>query len=98
MGAQPEVIPFLFPVSNSPVDIVTMLTRLASFTGVILQVLTPKLKRNVFLPDHSKATQEYSSEVAMARAQASQQWRLAEDMKMEFLKKLHKVWFEQEAT
>ena len=29
---------FLFPVSNSPVDIVTILTRLASFTGVLLQV------------------------------------------------------------
>lgn len=35
-----QLKPFLFPVSNSPVDIVTMLTRLASFTGTILQVLT----------------------------------------------------------
>lgn len=35
---------FLFPVSNSPMDIVTMLVRLASFTGTLLGVLIPKLK------------------------------------------------------
>ncbi len=86
-----QVKQFLFPVSNSPVDMVTMLTRLAAFTGVVLQVLTPKLRRNVGLPDDPGANQEYSSEVATARAQASQQWRLAEDMKTELLKKLHKV-------
>ena len=42
---------FLFPVSNSPIDIVTMLTRLACFTGSILNVLTPKLQRNAFQAD-----------------------------------------------
>lgn len=39
---------FLFPVSNSPMDIVTMLMRLASFTGTILGVLIPKVKSNTF--------------------------------------------------
>jgi len=33
-----------FPVSSSPIDIVTMLTRLSTFTGMLLGVLTPKLK------------------------------------------------------
>ncbi len=37
---------YFFPVSNSPVDIVTMLTRLACFTGSILNVLTPRLPRS----------------------------------------------------
>ena len=36
---------YFFPVSSSPVDIVTMLTRLACFTGSILNVLTPRLPR-----------------------------------------------------
>ena len=35
---------YLFPVSNSPVDLVTMLTRLASFTSTLLTALTPKLR------------------------------------------------------
>ena len=35
---------YLFPVSNSPLDIVTMLTRLACFTGTLLNTLTPKLR------------------------------------------------------
>ena len=35
---------YLFPVSNSPVDLVTMLTRLASFTSTLLTTLTPKLR------------------------------------------------------
>ena len=39
---------FLFPVSNSPMDIVTMLMRLASFTGTVLTVLIPKVKSNTF--------------------------------------------------
>ena len=35
---------YLFPVSNSPVDLVTMLTRLASFTSTLLTTLTPRLR------------------------------------------------------
>ena len=35
---------YLFPVSNSPVDLVTMLTRLASFTSTLLNTLTPTLR------------------------------------------------------
>lgn len=35
---------YLFPISNSPMDIVTMLTRLACFTSTLLNTLTPKLR------------------------------------------------------
>ena len=35
---------YLFPVSNSPLDVITMLTRLACFTGMLLNTLTPKLR------------------------------------------------------
>ena len=40
---------FLFPVSNSPLDVITMLTRLAYFTGSVLGVLIPKVKSNTFI-------------------------------------------------
>lgn len=39
---------YLFPVSNSPIDMVTMLSRLASFTGELLAVLTPKIRKSNF--------------------------------------------------
>ena len=39
---------YLFPVSNSPVDLVMMLSRLASFTGELLTVLTPKIRKMTF--------------------------------------------------
>jgi hypothetical protein len=39
--------PFLFPVSNSPVDLMTMLSRLAAFTGELLTVLTPTIKSSL---------------------------------------------------
>ena len=39
-----EGLSYLFPVSNSPVDLVTMLTRLAYFTSTLLTTLTPKLR------------------------------------------------------
>ena len=35
---------YLLPVSSSPMDIVTMLTRLACFTRTLLNTLTPKLR------------------------------------------------------
>ena len=38
---------FLFPISNSPIDMVCMLSRLASFTGELLAVLTPKIRKTV---------------------------------------------------
>ena len=46
---------FLFPVSNSPMDVVTMLSRLASFTGKLLKVLTPKIRKTA-LPRNNKVT------------------------------------------
>ena len=39
---------YLFPISNSPMDVVTMLSRLASFTGELLLVLTPKIRKTTF--------------------------------------------------
>ena len=50
-----EVRSYLFPVSNSPLDIITMLTRAASFTGVLLNILTPKLRQNVYHMADQKA-------------------------------------------
>lgn len=49
-GEGPREVPeslqsFLFPVSNSPMDLVTTLSRLASFTGELLMVLTPKISK-----------------------------------------------------
>ena len=44
---------YFFPVSNSPVDIVTMLTRLAYFTGTVLNVLTPRLPRGDLRSDNN---------------------------------------------
>ena len=41
---------YLFPVSNSPLDVITMLTRLACFTGSLLRNLTPKLRHGA-VPD-----------------------------------------------
>ena len=38
---------YTFPVSNSVVDLVGMLTRVACFTGTILEVLTPKTRLGV---------------------------------------------------
>ena len=35
---------YLFPISNSPVDLVTMLSRLACFTSTLLTTLTPTLR------------------------------------------------------
>lgn len=40
---------FLFPVSNSPMDIICMLSRLASFTGELLTVLTPKIRKTNYV-------------------------------------------------
>ena len=51
---------YRFPVSSSPVDIVTMLTRLATFTGVVLKVLTPKLKRHTIPLEDQKVSRSLS--------------------------------------
>ena len=49
---------FLFPVSNSPMDIVTMLTRLACFTSTLLDTLTPKLRHGAMpAPDEPRVSQ-----------------------------------------
>lgn len=39
---------FLFPVSNSPLDLVTMLSRMAHFTGELLNILVPKASKTEF--------------------------------------------------
>ena len=38
---------YLFPISSSPLDLLAMLTRMASFTGVLLGVLSPKLRQSM---------------------------------------------------
>lgn len=81
---------YFFPVSNSPVDIVTMLTRLASFTGTILNVLTPRLPRSNPRTDNNPS-HEYAPEVAQAREQANLLWTNAEQNRTEFLKKMHRI-------
>ncbi len=50
---------YFFPVSNSPVDIVTMLTRLACFTGSILNVLTPRLPRSSLRTSSNVSSNQY---------------------------------------
>lgn len=45
---------FLFPVSNSPMDVICMLSRLAAFTGELLAVLTPKIRKTHY--NNSKVT------------------------------------------
>lgn len=80
---------YFFPVSNSPVDMVTMLTRLACFTGSIVSVLTPRLPRsslrtgsNVSLfishmmPGYSWLSLQPSHEYAPEIAQAREQAKL----------------------
>ncbi len=44
-GGEGPMLSYLFPISNSPMDIVTMLSRLASFTGELLLVMTPKIQK-----------------------------------------------------
>ena len=49
---------YLFPISNSPMDIVTMLTRLACFTSTLLNTLTPKLRHGAMpAPDEPRVSQ-----------------------------------------
>ena len=43
-----NVKPYLFPVSNSPLDLVTMLSRMAHFTGELLNTLVPKASKTEF--------------------------------------------------
>ena len=47
-GGEGQLQSYLFPISNSPMDLVTMLSRLASFTGELLLVLTPKIRKTSF--------------------------------------------------
>lgn len=43
-----ELKSFLFPVSNSPLDLVTMLCRMAHFTGELLNTIVPKVNSAEF--------------------------------------------------
>jgi len=40
---QDQLKSYLFPVSNSPLDLITMLSRMAHFTGELLNTLVPKI-------------------------------------------------------
>ncbi|CAI8016964.1 hypothetical protein GBAR_LOCUS10358, partial [Geodia barretti] len=91
-GVGGEGSAYLLPVSNSPVDLVTMLTRLAGFTSTLLATLTPKLRHGA-VPglDEPRRAHDYAPDVANAKRQASQQLKHVENTHAEFLKKLHKI-------
>ena len=82
---------FLLPLSSSPIDILTIFTRIASFVGVLLEVLTPKLQQGYQSNRSMPSSTELPSEVAQVREQIAEIQRQTETMRIEFLKKLHKV-------
>ena len=84
---------FLLPLSSAPIDIITMFTRMASFVGMLLNVLTPKLRQGFQSgrTPPSNGHNEVPSEVAQVREQIAEIQRQTETMRIEFLKKLHKV-------
>ena len=81
----------LLPLSSSPVDILTMFTRMASFVGMLLSVLTPKLRQGFQSNRSAQASSEMPNEVAQVREQIAEIQRQTETMRIEFLKRLHKV-------
>ena len=81
---------YFLPLSNSPFDMITMYTRLASFIGVLINTLTPKIQHGF----HSMgvgSSLEVPSEVTQVRRLMADIQQQAENMRIEFLKKLHKV-------
>ena len=85
---------YFLPLSNSPFDMITMYTRLASFIGVLINTLTPKIQHGF----HSMgvgSSLEVPSEVTQVRRLMADIQQQAENMRIEFLKKLHKVRVEE---
>lgn len=85
---------YFFPVSSSPIDIVTVFSRLAGFVGKLLYVLTPKVRQGVQpvgVNMTMNSPSEMPREVTQARKLTSNIQMQTENMRIEFLKKLHKV-------
>ena len=77
---------YFLPLSNSPFDMITMYTRLASFIGVLINTLTPKIQHGF----HSMgvgSSLEVPSEVTQVRRLMADIQQQAENMRIEFLKK-----------
>ena len=85
-----DAIYYFLPLSNSPIDLVSMYIRLASFVGNLLQVLTPKIRQG-FQPPGLDGSVEVPTEVAQVRQLMTSIQQQAESMRIEFLKKIHKV-------
>ena len=86
-----HLIPHYFPVSSSPIDLITMLSRLGSFIGMILGILTPRLKRGLRQFDEIGGPLEVPREILQARKLVTNIQQQAENTKIEFLRKIHKV-------
>ena len=85
-----DAVCYFLPLSNSPVDLVSMYIRLASFVGNLLHVLTPKIRQG-FQPPGLDGSVEVPTEVAQIRRLMTSIQQQAESMRIEFLKKIHKV-------
>ena len=85
------LVPYYLPLSSSPIDLITMFSRMASFIGTLLNVLTPKLKRGFKHMGTGAGPLEVPSEVVQARKLVTNIQQHAENMKIEFLRKIHKV-------
>ena len=85
-----DAVYYFLPLSNSPIDLVSMYIRLASFVGNLLHVLTPKIRQG-FQPPGVDGSVEVPTEVAQIRQLMTSIRQQAESMRIEFLKKIHKV-------
>lgn len=84
---------YTFPVSNAPIDLFTIFIRLGSFIGNLMEVLTPKIRQGLKMGLNETA--ELPSEVNQIRRFLTDIRQQSENMRVEFLKKIHKVCFPQ---
>ena len=80
---------YTFPVSNAPIDLFTIFIRLGSFVGNLMEVLTPKIRQGLKMGLNETA--ELPSEVNQIRRFLTDIRQQSENMRVEFLKKIHKV-------
>lgn len=82
--------PYYFPVSSSPLDLVTSMLRVSSFVGSMITVLTPHGRHEVHQFGIEESL-EVPREVMQARKMANTIQQHRENNKIEFLRKIHKV-------
>ena len=80
---------YTLPVSNSPIDLITIFTRLGSFVGNLMEVLTPKVRQGLKMGLNETA--ELPTEVNQIRRFLTDIRQQSDNMRIEFLKKIHKV-------